>query len=169
MAGCIRSCAGPRFLLGGIDHPAARGWHDINLVLATALTSWQLSVEPIADSPSWRALELARRNGIAVPAEVTGRMPKGLPVRVYDLNGLLPFGQIRGVKRDTPAQVLQAEIGRVRREELKAKVLRLDADHGDNFRIGASPVRRAASLAAVLEHRRLRSPAATPDRCLRHR
>ena len=120
-------------LLGGIDYPAARGWHEVNLVLASALTSWQLAVEPIADSPNWHALELARRDASAVPAELTGRTPKGLLVRVYDLNGLLPFGQIRGVKRDTSAQLLEAEIGRVRGEDLKVKVLRLDADHGTIF------------------------------------
>ena len=120
-------------LLGGIDYPAARGWHDLNLVLASALTSWQLAVEPIADSPNWHALELAGRDASAVPAEITSRTPKGLPVRVYDLNGLLPFGQIRGVKRDTSARLLEAEIGRVRRDDLKVKVLRMDADHGTIF------------------------------------
>ena len=120
-------------LLGGIDYPSARGWHDLNLVLASALTSWQLAVESIADSPNWHALELARRDASTAPAELTGRTPKGLLVRVYDLNGLLPFGQIRGVKRDTSARLLEAEIGRVRREDLKVKVLRMDADHGTIF------------------------------------
>jgi hypothetical protein len=116
--------------LGAIDYPAARGWHDVNLRLASALTSWQLSVDPIAESPSWRALQVARRDGRAIAAELTGRMPSGLLVRVYDLNALLPFGQIRGIQRDSSVQVLETEIGRLRAQQLKVKVLRLDADHG---------------------------------------
>ena len=68
-----------------------------------------------------------------MPAEVTGRTPRGLLVRVYGLNSLLPFGQIWGVERDLLARRLEAEIGRVRREELKVKVLRFDADHGTLF------------------------------------
>jgi len=82
-------------LLGEIDYRGARGWRDLNLVLASALTGWHLSIEPIAGSPNWGALETARIQARGVPAEIIGRTPKGLQVRVYDLNGLLPLGQIR--------------------------------------------------------------------------
>jgi len=101
-------------LLGEIEYRGARGWRDVNQVLASALTGWHLSIEPIAGSPNWGALETARIQARGVPAEIVGRTPKGLQVRVYDLNGLLPFGQIRGVSRKTPAAVLEAAIARLR-------------------------------------------------------
>jgi hypothetical protein len=45
-------------------------------------------------------------------AEVLGSAPKGVRVQVYGLNGLLPFGQISGVKRNTPPEVVAAKVQR---------------------------------------------------------
>jgi hypothetical protein len=50
--------------------------------------------------------------------------------QVYGLNGLLPFGQIRGVKRGTPPQVVAARMQHRLRQELEVAVLRLDSDPG---------------------------------------
>jgi hypothetical protein len=126
-------------LVGTIDYAAARGWHDTNLQLASTLTSWQLSLELIADSPNWRVLEIALHEKRNVPAEVVGRSPRGLLVRIYDLNGLLPFGQIHGVTRKTGHQALDAEVARVRGGDLRVRVLRLDPDHGTIFVSEQSP------------------------------
>jgi transcription antitermination factor NusA-like protein len=97
-------------LLGEIDYPAARGKRALNMLLSSALTSWQVRVKQIARSHSWHALEAAQSESRSVPAEVLGSAPKGLRVQVYGLNGLLPFGQISGVKRNTPPQVVAAKV-----------------------------------------------------------
>jgi hypothetical protein len=68
-----------------------------------------------------------------VLASVQARVSKGLAVSIYGLNGLLPIGQVRGIRRETPAervdQVLRARL----RQELRVDVLRLDSDTGHIF------------------------------------
>ena len=76
------------------------------MLLTSALTSWQVRVKRIASSRNWHALEGALSESRSVRAEVVGSAPKGLFVQVYGLNGLLPFGQISGVKRNTPPRLL---------------------------------------------------------------
>jgi transcription antitermination factor NusA-like protein len=117
-------------LLGEIDYPAARGRRALNMLLASALTSWQVRVKQIARSRNWHALEAAQGESSSVPAEVLGSAPKGLRVQVYGLNGLLPFGQISGVKRNMPPEVVAAKVQHRLRQELEVTVLRLDPDQG---------------------------------------
>jgi transcription antitermination factor NusA-like protein len=117
-------------LLGDIDYPAARGRRALNMLLASALTSWQVRVKQIVRSRNWHALEAAQSDSRSVRAEVLGSAPKGLRVQVYGLNGLLPFGQISGVKRNTPPQVVAAKVQHRLRQELEVTVLRLDPDQG---------------------------------------
>jgi hypothetical protein len=117
-------------LLGEIDYPAARGRRAVNMLLTSALTSWQVRVKQIARSRNWHALEAAQSDSRSVRAEVLGSAPKGLRVQVYGLNGLLPFGQISGVKRNTPPQVVAAKVQHRLRQELEVVVLRLDPDQG---------------------------------------
>jgi transcription antitermination factor NusA-like protein len=117
-------------LLGEIDYPAARGRRAINMLLTSALTSWQVRVKQIARSRNWHSLEAAQSDSRSVRAEVLGLAPKGLRVQVCGLNGLLPFGQISGVKRNTPPEVVAAKVQRRLRQELEVTVLRLDPDQG---------------------------------------
>jgi transcription antitermination factor NusA-like protein len=117
-------------LLGEIDYPAARGRRAINMLLTSALTSWQVRVKQIARSRNWHALEATESESRSVRAEVVGLAPKGMRVQVYGLNGLLPFGQMSGVKRNTPPQVVAAKVQRRLRQELEVTVLRLDPDQG---------------------------------------
>jgi transcription antitermination factor NusA-like protein len=117
-------------LLGEIDYPAARGKRALNMLLTSALTSWQVRVKQIARSRNWHSLEAAQSDSRSVHAEVPGSAPKGLRVQVYGLNGLLPFGQISGVKRNTPPEVVAAKVQRRLRQELEVTVLRLDPDQG---------------------------------------
>jgi transcription antitermination factor NusA-like protein len=117
-------------LLGEIDYPAARGPRETNMLLATGLTSWHLRVKQIARSRNWRALEAAHAEARPVRAQVVGRAPKGLRVQVYGLNALLPFGQLRNVKRGTPRDVVEAKIQHRLGQELLVRVLRLDGDRG---------------------------------------
>jgi hypothetical protein len=117
-------------LLGEIDYPAARGRRAVNMLLTSALTSWQVRVKQIGRSANWRALETALADLRPVRAEVIGKAPKGLRVRVYGLNGLLRFGQMRGVKRNTPPAVVEAKIRHRLRQELEVNALRLDPDQG---------------------------------------
>jgi hypothetical protein len=70
------------------------------------------------------------RLAINVPAHVIGKAPKGLGVHVYGLNAVLPFGHIRGVKRNTPQAVLEAKAQHRLLQELEVNVLRLDPDQG---------------------------------------
>jgi len=68
-----------------------------------------------------------------VPAVVQARVPKGLAVSIYGLNGLLPTGQVRGVHRNTLAGqvdvVLRGRLG----QEIRVDVLRMDPDTGHIF------------------------------------
>jgi hypothetical protein len=116
-------------LLGDIDHTGARGG-EANVPLASALTGWRIRLEPMARSPSWRALAQARRERRAVAGQVVGKTPKGLRVQVYGLNALLPIGQLGGVKRATPRPVVEAKMQQRLSQELEVTVLRLDADQG---------------------------------------
>jgi ribosomal protein S1 len=100
------------------------------MLLTSALTGWHVRVTQIARSPNWRALEAARQDLRAAPADVVGKAPKGLRVRVYGLNALLPFGQLRGVKRNTPPHVVEAKVQHRPQQQLEVTVLRLDADRG---------------------------------------
>jgi transcription antitermination factor NusA-like protein len=117
-------------LLGEIDYPGARGKRALNMLLTSALTSWQVRVKQIARSRNWHALEAAQGDSRSVHAEVLGSARKGLRVQVYGLNALLPFGQISGVKRNTPPQVVAAKVQHRLRQELEVVVLRLDPDQG---------------------------------------
>jgi transcription antitermination factor NusA-like protein len=117
-------------LLGEIDFPAARGRRASNMLLASALTHWQIRVKQIVRSRNWHALEAANNEQRPVPAEVAGKAPKGMRVRVYGLNGLLPFGRIRGIKRTTPPNVVETKVQRLLGEQLEVDVLQLDADPG---------------------------------------
>jgi transcription antitermination factor NusA-like protein len=117
-------------LLGEIDYPAARGRRAVNMLLTSALTSWQVRVKRISSSRNWYELEAALSATRTVRAEVVGLAPKGLRVQVYGLNGLLPFGQISGAKRNTPPQVVAAKVQHRLRQELEVNVLRLDPDQG---------------------------------------
>jgi transcription antitermination factor NusA-like protein len=120
-------------MLGEIDYPAARGRHALNMLLTSALTSWQVRVKQITHSANWHALETALADLRPVRAEVIGKAPRGVRVRVYGLNGLLPFGQLRGVKRNTPPAVVEAKIRHRLRQELEVNVLRVDPDQGRIF------------------------------------
>ena len=117
-------------LLGDIDVRGARGRGGINLLLASALTGWRIRLREVARSPAWKALEVAREERRSVPAVVHMRVPKGLAVRIYGLHGLLPTGQVRGVRRGT----LPVEVDRLLHErlgqELRVNVLRLQAETG---------------------------------------
>jgi transcription antitermination factor NusA-like protein len=117
-------------LLGEIDYPAARGQRAINMLLASELTSWRVRVKQIARSRHWRGLELALAEERSVRAQVIGRAPKGLRVQVHGLNALLPFGQLRNVKRATPPDVVEAKIQHRLGQELEVNVLRLDPERG---------------------------------------
>ena len=115
-------------LLGEIDFPGARGARARNMLLASALTSWQVRVKQISRTRNWHALEAALSDQRPVRAEVVGKAPKGVRVRVYGLNGLLPFGRMRGVKRTTPPHVVEAKVQGLLGEQLEVNVLQLDAD-----------------------------------------
>ena len=71
------------------------------MLLTSALTNWHVRVEQIAGSRSWQALEAAQADQRPVVGDVVGRAPRGLRVRVYGLNALLPFGQLRAVDDDS--------------------------------------------------------------------
>ena len=76
-----------------------QGQQGINLLLATSLTDWRIRLREIVRSPAWQALEQARDIGRWVPAQVEARLPRGLAVTLYGLHGLLPTGQVQGVRR----------------------------------------------------------------------
>jgi transcription antitermination factor NusA-like protein len=120
-------------LLGDIDVRGAHGRQGTNLLLASALTGWRIRLREIARSPAWKVLEVARQEHRSVPATVQARVPKGLAVVVYGLNGLLPTGQVRGVQRGTPrAEVdllVRARLG----QEMWVNVLRLEPEMGHIF------------------------------------
>jgi ribosomal protein S1 len=100
------------------------------MLLASALTSWQVRVKQIARTRNWHALEAALSEQRPVRAGVVGKAPKGVRIRVYGLNGLLPFGGIRGVKRTTPPNVVEAKVQGMLGEQLEVDVLQLAADRG---------------------------------------
>jgi transcription antitermination factor NusA-like protein len=120
-------------LLGDIDLRGTRGRRGINLLLASALAGWRIRLREIARTPAWKALESALETHQSVPAEVQTRVPKGLAVVVYGLNGLLPIGQVRGVHRNTPAEMVDALVRERLGQQLQVHVLRLDADTGHFF------------------------------------
>ncbi len=68
-----------------------------------------------------------------MPAIVQARVPKGLAVLVYGLHGLLPTGQVRGVRRSTPPAEVNALLRARLGQELRVNVLRLDPDTGHIF------------------------------------
>jgi transcription antitermination factor NusA-like protein len=117
-------------LLGDIDVRGVRGRQGINLLLASALTEWRIRLRQIARSPAWKSLEAAQAEQRSVPAVVQARVPKGLAISMYGLNGLLPIGQVRGVRRSTPAETVDGLLRQWLGHELRVDVLRLDADTG---------------------------------------
>jgi transcription antitermination factor NusA-like protein len=117
-------------LLGEIDYPSARGRRAINMLLTSALTGWQVRVTQIARSRNWHALERAQAELRSLRAEVLGTAPKGLRLQVYGLNALLPFGQISGVRRNTPPHVVASKVHHRLREQIEVTILRLDPDQG---------------------------------------
>jgi N utilization substance protein A len=135
-----------RVFLGEIDFPGVRGWRATNVLLASALTSWRIRLQQIARSPAWTMLERARLEQRPVTAWVVGRSSKGLRVQVYGLNGLLPIGQIAGVRRSTPPHVIEARLRERMAQELQVQVLRLDPDAGGIFVSERGPAGRQLRL-----------------------
>jgi transcription antitermination factor NusA-like protein len=133
-------------LLGDIDVRGIRGRLGINLLLAAALTGWRIRLREIERSPAWRALDAALIERRSVPATVEARLPQGLAVSIYELPGLLPTGQVRGVRRATPTDqvdvLLRERLGR----EIQVNVLRLDADTGHIFVSEREPTGRQLPL-----------------------
>jgi transcription antitermination factor NusA-like protein len=117
-------------LLGDIDVRGTRGRRGINLLLASALTEWRIRLRDISQSPAWKVLEQARRERRTVRAIVQALVPKGLAVELYGLHGLLPIGQVRGVRRNTGAEHVEALLRERLGAELHVQVLRMDADAG---------------------------------------
>ncbi len=117
-------------LLGDIDVRGIRGRQAINLSLASALTEWRIRLRPIARSPAWKTLLAAQADHRTVPAVVEARVPKGLAISMYGLNGLLPIGQVRGIRRNTPAETVDSLLRQRLGQELRVDVLRLDTDTG---------------------------------------
>src|SRR5713226_1809459 len=117
-------------LLGDIDVRGIRGRQGINLLLASALTEWRIRLRPIARSPAWKTLEAAQAAQRSVPAMVQARVPKGLALSIYGLNGLLPIGQVTGVRRSTPAETVDGLLRERLGHELRVDVLRIDSDTG---------------------------------------
>jgi transcription antitermination factor NusA-like protein len=133
-------------LLGDIDVQGARGRRGINLLLASALTGWRIRLREMTRSAAWKAIEAAQAEHRSVPAVVQLRVSKGLAVSIYGLNGLLPIGQVRGIKRNTPAErvdrVLRSRLG----QELRTDVLRMDPDNGHIFVSECKPAGRQLPL-----------------------
>jgi len=117
-------------LLGDIDYRGVRGWQAANVLLASALTEWRIRLKRIASSPAWRFIDAARVEGRSVPAEVTSRLPKGLSVSIYGLHALLPTGQVRGIRRGTPADDVAVHLRQLIGEHIQVVPLRLDSDAG---------------------------------------
>jgi hypothetical protein len=120
-------------LLGDIDVRGVRGRRGINLLLASALTEWRIRLREIARSPAWKTLEVARQEHRSVPATVQSRVTKGLALSIYGLHGLLPTGQVRGVRRDTPPEHVDVLLRERLGQELQVHVLRTESDTGHIF------------------------------------
>jgi hypothetical protein len=120
-------------LLGAIDVRGARGRQGINVMLASALTGWRIKLREIARTAAWNVLEVARAQGRSVPATVNARVAKGLAVMIYGLHGLLPIGQLVGVRLSTPPREVDTLTQRLLGKELQVVVLKLDPDEGHIF------------------------------------
>ncbi len=116
------------------------------MLLASELTSWRMRVKQIARSRNWHGLEMALADERPVRAQVVGRALKGLRVQVHGLNALLPFGQLRNVKRATPPEVVEARIQHRLGQELEVNVLRLDGERGTIIVTERSPAGRQLRL-----------------------
>jgi transcription antitermination factor NusA-like protein len=138
-------------LLGDIDVRGTRGRRGINLLLASALTGWRIRLREMTRSPAWRAIETAQAEHRSVPAVVQLRVSKGLAVSVYGLNGLLPIGQVRGIKRNTPAERVDRVLRSRLRQELRTDVLRMDRDNGHIFVSECKPAGRQLQLPLEFE------------------
>jgi transcription antitermination factor NusA-like protein len=133
-------------LLGDIDYRGVRGWQAVNLLLASALTEWRIRLRRIATSPAWRSIDAAREQGRSVPAEVMSRLPKGLSVSIYGLHALLPTGQVRGIRRGTPADLVAAHLLQLIGEHIQVVPLRLDPDAGRIYVSERIPAERQLAL-----------------------
>jgi transcription antitermination factor NusA-like protein len=133
-------------LLGEIDVRGARGRLGINLLLASALTGWRIRLREIVHSPAWRALEDVLEQHRSAPAMVQARVPKGLAVSVFGLNGLLPTGRIPGVNRATPPEHVDALLRERLGQEILVNMLRLDTDSGYVFVSERWPAGRQLAL-----------------------
>jgi hypothetical protein len=120
-------------MLGAIDVRGARGRQGINVMLASALTDWRIHLREIARAAAWKVLKAALAHSQSVPAIVNARVAKGLAVTIYGLHGLLPIGQIVGVRRSTPPREVDTLIQRLLGKELQVIVLKLDPDEGHIF------------------------------------
>jgi len=58
---------------------------------------------------------------------VQARVPKGLALSIYGLNGLLPIGQVTGIRRSTSAETVDAI--------LRQRLARCQAELSDPLRI----------------------------------
>jgi hypothetical protein len=88
---------------------------------------------PSAGRFQFPAPEAVHEQERSVPASVQVRVPKGLAVAIYGLNGLLPTGQVAGVRRSTPSptvdDILRERLG----QEIQVQLLRMDPDSGRIF------------------------------------
>jgi transcription antitermination factor NusA-like protein len=117
-------------LLGDIDVRGVRGKRGVNLLLASALTGWRIRLREISRSAAWKSLERAMTSHRTVPSTVQARVPKGLAVTMSGLNALLPTGQVRGIRKQTPADEVDALLRAHLGQEIHVHVLRLDTDTG---------------------------------------
>ena len=138
-------------LLGEIDYRGVWGRQASNVLLAGVLTGWRIRPKRIATSSAWRALEAARQDGRSATAEVAARVPKGLAIVIHGLHGLLPTGQVRGVRRGLPTERVDALLRQRLGQELQVTVLRLDADAGHIFVSERVPAGRQLTLPLTFE------------------
>jgi transcription antitermination factor NusA-like protein len=120
-------------LLGDIDVGGVRGRQGINLLLASALTGWRIRLREVSRSPAWHALEDARVQNRSAPATVQARVPRGLAVAIYGLNGLLPTGQVHGVRRSTPSMRVDSLLRERLGQSIQVRLLRMDPDSGQIY------------------------------------
>jgi ribosomal protein S1 len=86
-----------------------------------------------AVSTAWKALETAQEQDRSVLADIQARVPKGLAVAIEGLNGLLPTGQVHGVRRSTPQPRVDILLREHLGQEIQVRLLRLDPDSGQIF------------------------------------